>query len=169
MNWWLIQRLEAPRTGAMSALGEAFSFGGGLRNGGLSEEAMSLLRRIFSFDYMGAAEFEFGAIPEAFRDLAKAKLVAYKVNVGGATIYVLSEEDIKDKVPNAIQELYDNPYGRTKERTQLKEAIENVLTPGKHTYARTQGWLVLEAEPCMFFVNEDMWKNTCTLFGVNPD
>ena len=47
---WLIQRLNKPREyeGKLKGLENAFSFGGGLVNGGLSKEAMELL----NFDYM---------------------------------------------------------------------------------------------------------------------
>ena len=65
---YLIQRLEKPRTLKIAGVelkDNPFSFGGGLRNGGLSKDATDLLRPLFSFDYMGAAEFEFGAVPEA--------------------------------------------------------------------------------------------------------
>lgn len=66
---------------------EVFSFGGGYKNGGLSDEAMDLLRDAFSFDYMGAAEFEFGAVPKALQKIAqhaaKQELVAEVVTVTG--------------------------------------------------------------------------------------
>ena len=44
-----------------------------MRNGGLSNEAMDLIRGIWSFDYMGASEFEWGAIPKALGEIAKLK------------------------------------------------------------------------------------------------
>lgn len=62
---YLIQRIEPPITFI-----NPFSFGGGLRNGGLLPEAMSLLKGIFSFDYMGSAEFEYGAIPNSLDHIA---------------------------------------------------------------------------------------------------
>ncbi len=53
---WLIQRLKPAYPGLVQLwVDNPFAFGGGLRNGGLSGEAMNLLRGIFSFDYMGAA------------------------------------------------------------------------------------------------------------------
>lgn len=55
---WLIQRLNKPYP-RKDSIGEIFSFGGGLKNGGLSDNAMALLRPIFSFEYMGAAEFDY--------------------------------------------------------------------------------------------------------------
>lgn len=63
---YLIQRLEAPRqTSSHTELLNAFSFGGGL-----SKEAIQLLSTVCSFDYMGAAEFEFGALPKALQAMA---------------------------------------------------------------------------------------------------
>ena len=56
---YLIQRLEKSKNYV-----NPFSFGGGLVNGGLSKDAMSLLKPIFSFDYMGSAEFDFGVLPK---------------------------------------------------------------------------------------------------------
>lgn len=69
---WLVQRLRKPYNHPAFGADNPFSFGGGLRNGGLNDEAMGLLRGIFSFDYMGAAEFEFGAIPQAFDRLRES-------------------------------------------------------------------------------------------------
>jgi hypothetical protein len=64
---YLIQRLHKPESWRIKGkvLDNAFSFGGGLKNGGLTTKALDLLRDIFSFDYMCAAEFEFGAVPAA--------------------------------------------------------------------------------------------------------
>lgn len=69
---YLIQRLQqvSKNRGPAALNPNAFSFGGGLKNGGLSDEAMSLFRELFRFDYMGAAEFEFGAIPKTFEHMA---------------------------------------------------------------------------------------------------
>lgn len=59
----LIQRLTAPTLRDGVAIMNPFSFGGG--GGRLSPQALELLLPVFSFDYMGAAEYEFGAVPEA--------------------------------------------------------------------------------------------------------
>ena len=74
MNWThLVQRLNKPRVfhPKLGIKDNPFSFGGGLLRGGLSAEAMDLLRPIMSFDYMGAAEFEFGAVPRALSVMAE--------------------------------------------------------------------------------------------------
>jgi len=66
-NTYLVQRLIAPfeatskgdwQEKVQRVFGEG---GGGL---GLSDEARALFRNVCSFDYMGSAEFEFGAIPK---------------------------------------------------------------------------------------------------------
>lgn len=64
---YLIQRLKKPGVQTLNA------FGGGYKNGGLSEEASDSLKSIWSFDYMGAAEFEYGAIPESLDYIQSAK------------------------------------------------------------------------------------------------
>jgi hypothetical protein len=71
---WLIQRLCKPmqREGRFMPASGPFTFGGGKRHGGLSEVAVAMLGTIFSFDYMGAAEFEFGAVADAISALVEA-------------------------------------------------------------------------------------------------
>ena len=52
-----------------------------MRNGGLSSEAMDLIRGIWAFDYMGAAEFEFGAVPKALQKIAASDLTSFTISV----------------------------------------------------------------------------------------
>jgi len=71
---YLVQRLNKPvsNTGM-----EMFSFGGGLKNGGLSGDAMKLLRPIFSFDYMGSSVApKVGEHSDVVRHVADVKRVA---------------------------------------------------------------------------------------------
>lgn len=80
----LIQRLQPPRDHKLANL---FSFGGGYKNGGLSDDAMALLKNVFRFDYMGSAEFEFGEVPKAFQKIAKQasekNLISYSFTMHG--------------------------------------------------------------------------------------
>ncbi len=84
---WLIQRLLKPYKveNTWTKLSNAFSFGGGCRHGGLSDEVMDLIKDIFRFDYMGAAEFEFGAVPTTFQAIARgvgeSTYKAFKIQV----------------------------------------------------------------------------------------
>lgn len=72
---WLIQRVERPYLlpsgHPLAALDGAFSFGCVAR-GGLSKEAFDVLRPLVSWDYMGAAEYEFGAVPKALQAMVQA-------------------------------------------------------------------------------------------------
>lgn len=90
---WLVQRLVKPfpkqhTDTPLGRLANAFSFGGGMVNGGMSKEAMAAISEIFRFDYMGAAEYEFGDVPKAFAALAELRkngqLCCFKVAVTGS-------------------------------------------------------------------------------------
>jgi hypothetical protein len=93
---WLIQRLRKPHSatadGALVDVLNAMAFGGS-NGGGLSREALEVLRSVWSFDYMGAAEYERGAVPEALQRMAKAQapasgqgLLAFEVALSPADI-----------------------------------------------------------------------------------
>lgn len=178
---WLIQRLERPRR-AHPLLGpdNPFSFGGGLRNGGLSDEAMGLLRGIFSFDYMGSAEFEFGAVPEALNKIAKraSEYLAASFTIplsavhkdfrekgpeptGEATVYILCRADHTLGVIRRIRGWAKKPYGGLKEVTHLS----SVLRPAGDWTPRVCGWLELD-NGFFFFTDEAMWRASADLFGV---
>lgn len=84
----LVQRLQAPRgEDKLAKVVEAFSFGGG--GGRLKPEAMDMLRPIFSFDYMGAAEYEFGSLPESLGNIAR------NVKLYGCYEFTIPAKDIK--------------------------------------------------------------------------
>jgi len=160
---YLIQRLQAP-----TKRDNPFSFGGGYQNGGLSSEAMALVRPIFSFDYMGSAEFEFGAVPSALNRLgecaASSELTTGIIEENG-TIYYLTPESIEDEVVDIIRKLRkDERSFRLKERCMLSEYFNK-----DRTYpVETRGWLELD-NGFMFFVDEEMWTKTCALFEVGKE
>lgn len=180
---WLVQRLTQPshRNGIFGK-DTPFSFGGGLLNGGLSSAAMELLRGIFAFDYMGAAEFEFGAVPEALEAMAKADLVAFSFDIslseveanwrdksktvpsGDATIYVLAPAEWVVEIERRIRAWAAGSHDdelRLKESTRLSSA----LRPMEEWDRDTCGWLEI-SNGYMFFTDEAMWQKTCALFGV---
>lgn len=156
---WLVQRLNQPTS---PRIAETFAFGGGLRNGGLSDEAMGLLRNIFSFDYMGAAEFEFGAVPEALSRMAKARreLVA-TAHPDNSRILVLAPRQHLDVINHRILTWAADPRSeeaRTKEPVRLDAALRgDEWSPA--------GWLEL-SNGFMFFIDREMWVATCELLGV---
>jgi len=157
-----------------------FSFGGGMLNGGLSSDAMDLLRGIFSFDYMGAAEFEFGAVPKALQGIAARsdRLAGWSFTIplakvaknfrekgpapkGSATVYVLADESWRPEVEDRIRGWAKEPYGGLKETTRLS----STLRPVTEWDGETVGWLELD-NGFFFFTDEAMWEATCDLFGV---
>lgn len=181
---WLVQRLDPPAAGFFAQLGKdnPFAFGGGLKNGGLADKAMDLLRGIFSFDYMGAAEFEFGAVPEALDGLAKAKkLAAFDFTFplakvakpwtarkkaaapsGDATVYVICRPGDESEVTARIKGWAGGGYGDgLKEGTRLAA----VLRPADDYTPRTCGWLELD-NGFFFFTDRTMWEQTAALFSV---
>lgn len=181
---WLVQRLEKPHrvTFAGVTTDSPFSFGGGLRNGGLSSEAMELLRGVFSFDYMGAAEFEWGAVPEALKRMAAESLEAWSFSFpltevapnwrdkdaltpdGDATIYVVSRPEWRSEIKARVRLWSSEGYGsRLKEQTHLC----SVLRPSANDEfpSRVCGWLELD-NGFFFFTDKAMWEATARLFGV---
>lgn len=165
---WLVQRLEKPHRAPDGSpfKDNPFSFGGGYKNGGLTDDAMTLLRGIFAFDYMGAAEFEFGAVPQAFAVIARTKLAAFSIDPAFEAehvVYVLAPAEWATEVTTRIREFakgdYDKDAYRLKEATRLRAVLD-----GDKFTDRLGGWLELD-NGFMFFTDKEMWEQTCKLFG----
>src|SRR3989338_2112493 len=141
---FLIQRLNKPTPP------NPFSFGGGLHNGGLSEVAANVLQVIFSFDYMGSAEFEFGVVPVALQFIAtqakKKKITAGKIG----DIYYICPRIYKDGVLDIIEKLLvDERSLCLKERCGLADHFNK----SDAYHQETLGWLELD-NGFMFFVDQ---------------
>lgn len=184
---YLIQRLNRPWGNALGGrLGpdNPFAFGGGLRNGGLSEEGMSLLREIFSFDYMGSAEFEWGAVPDALSAIAK-RAKHYRAGSttipladvaidfrddrgaleGERTVWVIAHREHLDEAIRRIHGWAREGFNRgLKETTRLSSS----LRPFHEWDEEVQGWLELD-NGFFFFADEEMWRNVASLFGVKVE
>ena len=172
---YLIQRLKKPFD-SDSAAANPFSFGGGYRNGGLSDEAMELFRGVFCFDYMGAAEFEFGAVPEALQQIVKhaesGDLVCQTINVDGDKdqygLWVLAPKDWVDEIQSRVQSWLrpwvDRP--RMKEQPMLDCTLDwdPEEDPNREVHLAF-GWLELD-NGWFVFVDREMAEKVATLFGV---
>lgn len=162
---YLVQRLQKPRD--YSRLGMAdnpFSFGGGKRNGGLSDEAMGMIRTIWSFDYMGAAEYEWGAVPEALQSMAAAELASLVINIpsnDSVEVYVLAPVEDMWEARARIISWATTGEPETRDPLYLVES----LTATEPSVRDCLGWLELD-NGFMFFIDREMWEKTCTLFGV---
>ena len=182
---YLIQRLDPPRE-AESLLGKnnPFAFGGGYRNGGLSDEAMDLLRPIFSFAYMGSAEFEFGAVPEALGRIAnkaaEGDLEAFEFTIlnskvkkpwsgeanppaprSKSSIFVIAPTAWHDEVIERISAFAGKKGPATKEGILLAEA----LRPSEGWEVSTSGWLEID-NGYFFFTDRGMWERAAALFEI---
>jgi hypothetical protein len=161
---YLIQRLKKSMNHPFA---NAFSFGGGLKNGGLSEKAMTLLKNIMSFDYMGSAEFEWGAVPAAFQFLAEQagnkNVIANKAtDKNGKDIYYLCPKEYRVGTENIIFSLLDDEHKlRLKEHCGLKDS----LYPRNKWDSETVGWIELD-NGFMFFTDLEMYNSVCNLFGI---
>ena len=163
---YLIQRLQRP-----VGYDNPFSFGGGFKNGGIGKENMEMLSKVFSFDYMGAAEFEFGAIPEALNkmiafadDLVKGSMTTHwkalqwktgKSLKGDSKVYFLCHKDHRKDVKKRIASwaMGNNISGDPKCGVRLDASfIEH----------DNFGWFELD-NGFFFFTDKKMWENMCQL------
>lgn len=184
---WLIQRLNKPWEDARDLGARIFAFGCGLRDGGLSKEAMDLLQEIFTFDYMGSAEFEFGEIPRTLQSmvisLADLSTSSFEIDMGDVnfdkweerhfkkpvkgvkkTVYLIAKTDHHAPAEKLIRSLIgQEQYRRFKEAPMFRTALLEPKDPKEGWSKRIQGWLDLNNK-LFFFTNKDMFEKTCTLF-----
>lgn len=186
---YLIQRLKKPfkatdneKAKLLQNFGDAFAFGGGLVNGGLKEEAMKLLRPIFRFDYMGSAEFEFGAVPETLAKILDGVIAkeyghfripvqfSYKnwkekkPKTGIADVYVICKISDELEIISRINTFAKETYHNTKEVINLNSSL------AQEEYSKDiVGWLELD-NAFMFFSDKEMYdKVVALLFGDEKD
>ena len=160
---YLVQRLCKPRH---ESVAEAFSFGGGFKNGGFSDEAMNLLRPVFSFDYMGSAEFEFGAVPEFFSKLVqhREEYDFFETDVNNTTIYIMGKKEFKDETIQRVQDL-----AHKKSNHPTKEAVGLDTATGLNKYVKQSdnrfvGWLELD-NTFAFFCDKEVFEKFKALFN----
>jgi len=158
---YLIQRLQKPYPGSEN---NPFTFGGGLARGGINAVAYKQLNQIFRFDYMGAAEFEFGIVPEMLDKINQCFREgngAYgEIQISGIPVYYLCHKAVEAEVKTRIQELAKNKI-RLKEWSNFDEALasrldENQSAEKKDRYKFASeyiGWLELD-NGFMFFLDK---------------
>ena len=178
---WLVQRLVTPMhvqgDSPLAKLGpNPFSFGGGLRNGGLTDEARKMLGDVFDFDYMGSSEFEWGAVPEALAKIVDhidqygwySEPIDYrytewrsgKIVTGTTHVYILCPEIWKEEVIKRIKEWALDQSNGMKENPMVACGLS-----GKEKYHHNlKGWLELD-NGFMFFSDKKMFDKTMGLFG----
>jgi hypothetical protein len=154
---------------ARADLVDSLAFGGGAKNGGISDDAMKILQKIFRFDYMGASQFEHGAVPEAMVMVSKNRKKYTAVHFTATTaegiqriVYLICHKDIKEEVIKWIQIKANSEFGdrryHTFETVGLNKSMNNFDNP-------TVGWLELD-NGFFFFTDEDMFTMTKEAFSI---
>ena len=144
-------------------------------------EAMEVLGPLCQFDYMGASEFEHGALPLALQAMAQNKKLttfstevrvpknknAFKHEAEGPcvdTVYVLCPEDWRDEVTERIEGFAKKEDMRkTRCAVQLERSIR-IRAKGT-TEPGALGWIEIN-NGYAFFIDEAMWKGFCEIFEV---
>lgn len=159
---YLVQRLKKPYK---DNAGNPFSFGGGLLRGGMNEDGYRALNQIFTFDYMGSAEFEFGAVPKAIDAIAKGfgegNGVTGEIKINGVPVYYLTHKNVEKETIRCIEDLAKDPYItkiRLKEWTNFGDAIaaRNGNKPDKYAMDYI-GWIELDNN-FIFFVDKEAFE-----------
>jgi hypothetical protein len=157
---YLIQRLKPPFKGGASMNG-VFSFGM-VPGGGFNKEALNILSSVCEFDYMGASEFEWGAVPKAISTIYERKgqdicfrfslpTTGKKMALIAMDIIVICPPDWKEEVQKRITGwAQDGQDDRLKEPTTLQYILKGGLWPNP-----VVGWLELN-NGFMFFTDPIM-------------
>ena len=132
----------------------------------LPEQALKLTKNVFSCDYMGAAEFEWGAIPTSLKNIwdycqHKEDFSVGKIDLE-KTVYYLCRKAFEERVIERIKELQKIEWcysSRLKENPNFKESL-------KLKEPDTVGWLELDND-FIFFIDEEMFQKTCKLMVAN--
>lgn len=100
----------------------------------------------FGCEYMGSAEFEWGAIPESLTRIRQAKKIGIhtgRVTRRETTVPVFVVGDVKriDQAPDALTAWMVADYPRGKEMTYFPEAVEGTR---KDYQNRTHAWWSLD-------------------------
>jgi len=156
-----IQRIEKPRPN-MNPKAIELSFGGG--GSGLSEQAQEALNQIMSFDYMGQAEYEFGAVADCLHRMQEDKtnkLMSFKLK--NHTIHMIV-------CPKDYQEYVGFVQGLNKTYTsaQVRESLQvpDKTGPGRIVLGdRIVAWLDIQND-VFFSTDETMTKALAELLGV---
>ena len=156
---YLIQRLRRPHDSV-----NPFSFGAGGPYGGFNPEALAIVSKVWCFDYMGAAQFEHGAVPEALERIVQyahqGRARNHTLFLDEHSVYSLSEQGTEQEVAQRITQMYaDERAMNLREDCGLRASLENKDRD-------VVGWLELE-NAYLFFIDETMFRGALHLFGID--
>ncbi len=184
---YLVQRLLPPTESKFGGVrvDQVFAFGGG--GSGLSEKAWAIIKDLWTFDYMGASEFEWGAFPKSVEKFLKHKRISFSIDIKAKDIgdsyerayprkgappppekkdgkvFIICREDQKDFVEDVIR-LYAK--GKHYEYINTKEAVllDSALDPIGEDKRRVCGWYELQ-NGFFFFTDEQMFERVRQVFA----
>jgi hypothetical protein len=190
----LVQRLKAPEGNTDVFGDDPYVNSGGIKNWGLTDRAMTLLKGIVRFDYMGAAEFEWGAIPAGLKKISDYALVeeltSFVISIplrevgrtlfdpdneppeGNGSVWVICHSEDAQEVSRRIRGWAANDSDRYDNNANdpgwwLKECthLNAALRPHPSWPSPICGWIELD-NGFFFFTNKEMYERVCYLFGV---
>jgi hypothetical protein len=157
MRLYLLQRLKKSNGQKQNP----FAFGGGYRNGGLSQELSDAISAFASFDYMGAAEYEFGELPKAMGNLFESKREYFELKLKNKPVYVMAPEGKKEDITKALKNLARAT--RSSEETRDYTGFQANLKGETGYGADTCGWIDL-TNNFMFFTDLEMYEGFKNLY-----
>lgn len=191
---WLIQRLNRPRVlpegHFLHGKDNPFAFGGGFRNGGFSPKAMDILRPIFSFDYMGSAEFELGTVPKAMQSMITSSedlgTTSFEIEqadvrfdplderhfhpaVKGVkrVVHLISKTSHQKPAEKYIRSMIEKVPPQLKGHSNFKRALLDPKDLKEGWLTQTQGWL--DVDNCLFFFTDSkMFEQVKAIFFEVP-
>lgn len=188
---YLLQRLDAPLPHRLNGIPAHRVFGGGML--GLSKQAWDILDPICTVAYMGASEYEWGALPKALHTVGeyanedKLTTFSFVLSPGErtlncfrrwnwsrkkgpfppaqyVTVFGLCHRDRVEEVRQRVEDLCRNS---DKHHCKCRHNIDSALDPLEDHHDRTKGWVDLDNH-FLFFCDETMWRGFCTIFGAEP-
>lgn len=178
----LIQRFLAPPKKTGSPLDNAHRvFGGAAMQ--LSKEAWDLLDQIFTVDYMGSAEFEFGELPKCltriisandlyvrgstevtpFNDARKYRKDLKLPDPTPKRVWFFCHQKHAELLPALLQQLAVTPL---KHRLQEDPRVAQTLDPVSKFDGDTQAWLDIQND-YFFSHNPEMFSKFADMLGIN--
>ena len=133
----------------------------------LSQEFLLSLKSVMCFEYMGSAEFEWGAIPRCLYRILdnREEFFATKFQAQGKDIYIIckDDEEYMSDIQRAIKRFSISDYGnRTKETVGLYDSLiyKKSISPC--------GWLDIQND-FFFFTDRAMFEGVATLFYIKQN
>jgi len=177
LHVYLLQRLLRPSNDSMLNI-NAFSIGGGT---GLNKEAWEIISQCWEFDYMGAAEFEYGALPKSLKRFVKKNLIGFEliipadkikkiwevqrenIKINDATVYVICGLEEKNSVAEAIVKIAGDKF-ELKEFSMFPDTLQKKYVDEKmRGFIKYCGWIDI-INDFMFFTDKEMYERSLILF-----